>query len=127
MTDNDKNNYILKTYNLTVIRNGKTLLDSVNLRIEHGSLIMLLGHNGAGNCVLLRTLHGLLLEPMAISKDHPPSGRKSFFRSQYCYAEARANISVLSVPAVPTKTLKPGLRMPIWNNRWTRTRISSRW
>ena len=28
-------------------------------------------------------------------------------------------------PAVPTKTLKPGLRMPIWNNRWTRTRISS--
>ena len=48
MTDKIKNNYILKTYNLTVVRNGKTLLDRVNLRIEHGSLIMLLGHNGAG-------------------------------------------------------------------------------
>ena len=57
----DKNhNFILQTRDLTVFRNSKTLLDSVNLDIERGSLTMLLGHNGAGKSVLLRTLHGLL-------------------------------------------------------------------
>ena len=60
MTEKNENSYILQTFDLTVIRNGRTLLDAVNLRIKSGTLTMLLGHNGSGKSVLLRTLHGLL-------------------------------------------------------------------
>ena len=80
MTDKNENNYILKTYNLTVVRNGKTLLERVNLRIKHGSLIMLLGHNGAGKSVLLRTLHGLLAITDGDIKGPPAERQKIVFQ-----------------------------------------------
>ena len=112
MIDKNEIRYILQTDNLTVVRNGKTLLDRVNLRIERGSLIMLLGHNGAGKSVLLRTLHGLLARTDGDIKGPPAKRQKIVFQKPILLREAR-NISVLSVPAVPTKTLKPGLSMPV--------------
>lgn len=60
MVDKNKFDEILHARNLTVARDGKTLLHKINIRIQRGSLTMLLGHNGAGKSVLLRTLHGLL-------------------------------------------------------------------
>ena len=74
------NNFILKTRNLTVFRNGKTLLDRVNLDIERGSLTMLLGHNGAGKSVLLRTLHGLLAKTDGQINGPPAERQKIVFQ-----------------------------------------------
>ena len=51
---------ILSTRNLAVgYRNGKqqvTLLSGLNLNLENGKLVALLGQNGAGKSTLLRAL-----------------------------------------------------------------------
>lgn len=74
------NNFILQTRDLTVFRNSKTLLDRVNLDIERGSLTMLLGHNGAGKSVLLRTLHGLLAKTDGQINGPPAERQKIVFQ-----------------------------------------------
>ncbi len=80
MTEKTNENFILQTYNLTVIRNGKRLLDGINLSIRQGSLTMLLGHNGAGKSVLLRTLHGLLSASSGHIKAPPAKHQKIVFQ-----------------------------------------------
>ena len=56
----NENNAILTTRNLAVgYRNGKqhvTLLSGLNLRLEKGRLVALLGQNGAGKSTLLRAI-----------------------------------------------------------------------
>jgi tungstate transport system ATP-binding protein len=49
-----------ETRGLTYQTGGKTLLDSIDLRISAGSLTVVMGPNGAGKSLLLRLLHGLI-------------------------------------------------------------------
>ena len=51
---------ILTARDLTLRRDGVTLLDSVSVQIRRGSITLLLGHNGAGKTLLLNCLHGLI-------------------------------------------------------------------
>lgn len=47
---------LLEFQNLTVVRDGRKLLDSVSLTIREGEHIALLGPNGAGKTSLIRTI-----------------------------------------------------------------------
>ena len=51
---------IMTARDLTLRRDGITLLDSVSTHIRRGSITLLLGHNGAGKTLLLNCLHGLI-------------------------------------------------------------------
>lgn len=51
---------IMTARDLTLRRDGVTLLDSVSVTIRRGSITLLLGHNGAGKTLLLNCLHGLI-------------------------------------------------------------------
>ena len=51
---------IMTARDLTLRRDGVTLLDAVSATIRHGSITLLLGHNGAGKTLLLNCLHGLI-------------------------------------------------------------------
>ena len=53
-------NTIMTARDLTLRRDGVTLLDSVSVTIRRGSITLLLGHNGAGKTLLLNCLHGLI-------------------------------------------------------------------
>jgi tungstate transport system ATP-binding protein len=44
-----------------VIRDGKSLLDDVSVRIAAGPPTVIMGHNGAGKSLLVRVLHGLVV------------------------------------------------------------------
>lgn len=46
--------------NLTVIRDGNRLIDDVSVTLPLGKISMVLGHNGAGKTILIRTLHNLI-------------------------------------------------------------------
>lgn len=50
---------MIETKNLTMVYNGKAALDNVNIRIEDGQIIGLVGENGSGKTTLLRILAGL--------------------------------------------------------------------
>ena len=51
---------IIETNNLQVSYNQKDLiLDGVNLTVNKGEAVALLGHNGSGKSTLLKTLNGI--------------------------------------------------------------------
>lgn len=52
---------ILECQNLTKRYGTKTALDSLNLSLERGKIIGLLGPNGSGKTTLIKLLNGLLL------------------------------------------------------------------
>ncbi|HVQ08267.1 MAG TPA: ATP-binding cassette domain-containing protein [Allosphingosinicella sp.] len=46
--------------NLSVVRNGRNILDSVSLTAKEGQVLLIAGHNGAGKSTLLKTIFGEL-------------------------------------------------------------------
>ena len=50
---------MIETKNLTMVYNGTAVLDNINLNLEDGQLIGLVGENGSGKTTLLRILAGL--------------------------------------------------------------------
>ena len=50
----------LETEGLTLERDGRRLIDSIDLRLEPAGLTVVMGPNGAGKSLLLRLLHGLI-------------------------------------------------------------------
>src|SRR5665647_2661893 len=47
---------LLEFGNVTVVCNGRTVLDSVTLRLDEGEHLAILGPNGAGKSTLIRTI-----------------------------------------------------------------------
>ena len=52
-------NYIIETKNLTKVYGEQTVVNSVNLHIEKGSIYGLLGRNGAGKTTIMKLILGL--------------------------------------------------------------------
>lgn len=52
-------NYIIETKNLTKVYGEQTVVNSVNLHIEKGSIYGLLGRNGAGKTTIMKMILGL--------------------------------------------------------------------
>ncbi len=50
---------MIEIKDLTMIYGGRAVLDHVNLNIEKGQIVGLLGENGSGKTSLLRILSGL--------------------------------------------------------------------
>lgn len=50
----------LETRGLVLERDGRRLIDGVNLTLKAGGLTVVMGPNGAGKSLLLRLLHGLI-------------------------------------------------------------------
>ncbi|MEM7045547.1 MAG: ATP-binding cassette domain-containing protein [Pseudomonadota bacterium] len=50
----------LEVHSLTLERDGKRLIDGIDLTLAAGGLTVVMGPNGAGKSLLLRLLHGLI-------------------------------------------------------------------
>lgn len=50
----------LRGEGLSIVRDGRTLLDGVTLTVREGAPTVVMGPNGAGKSLLLRVLHGLI-------------------------------------------------------------------
>ena len=55
--------------NISLIRNGRFLLNDITFKLDSGGITILLGANGAGKTLLLKICHGLL---------HPSNGKISW-------------------------------------------------
>lgn len=53
--------YLIRGDNLTVVRNGRRLLDGVSLAVAPEKIVTLVGPNGAGKTTLVRVMLGLLM------------------------------------------------------------------
>lgn len=57
--ESEMKNYIIETKNLTKVYGEQTVVNSVNLHIEKGSIYGLLGRNGAGKTTIMKMILGL--------------------------------------------------------------------
>lgn len=51
---------MIKAMNLNYSRGGKCILDNININIEPGSFVAVIGHNGSGKSTLVRHFNALL-------------------------------------------------------------------
>ncbi|MDG7056194.1 MAG: metal ABC transporter ATP-binding protein [Wolbachia endosymbiont of Meromenopon meropis] len=56
---NNVNNSVLKIENLTLTYNNKRVLDNINISIEKGDVVTILGPNGGGKTSLIRAVAGI--------------------------------------------------------------------
>lgn len=93
---------------------GKTLVDSVSLRLDRGACTVILGPNGAGKSLLLRLMHGLI-EPTTGSIDWHGSRVDEACKRQAMVFQhpvllrrsAAANVSyALSIQGIPRRERK---------------------
>lgn len=64
-----ENDFVLEVQNLSVRLGGQPILQNIDLKIERGEVVAIIGRSGAGKTVLLKTIMGLL---------PPTSGALSF-------------------------------------------------
>lgn len=55
----NKEEYIVKTYNLSKVYNEKPVINSCNMSVKKGRIYCLVGQNGAGKTTLFKILLGL--------------------------------------------------------------------
>ncbi|GAB4170121.1 MAG: ATP-binding cassette domain-containing protein [Thalassobaculales bacterium] len=79
---------------------GMPLLAGVNLRVEAGEAVVLLGHNGAGKSLLLRLCHGLL---------RPTEGRL-----RWAGPADRRHAMVFQRPVMLRRSVAGNLRYALW-------------
>jgi len=89
---------------LRLVRDGRALLDGIDLTLRPGSVTALLGPNGAGKSLLLRLLHGLI-SPTAgtLARAHPTREAMLFQRPALLRRSALANVRF----AIPQGTQNP--------------------
>jgi tungstate transport system ATP-binding protein len=85
-----------QTRSLVFEAGGKRLIDDVDLTLQHGSITVVMGANGAGKSLLLRLLHGLL---KATSGDVLWGGRAM------CEAIRRRQAMVFQQPVMLRRTV----------------------
>lgn len=70
----------IEVNNYTKIIKGMTVLDNVNLRLEKGSISLIVGGNGSGKTMLLRALSGLIFPT---SGEILIDGKKMIFNEKF--------------------------------------------
>ena len=86
-----KNKMLLNIKNVTVHYHKVAAIKGINIEIEEGSIVTLIGSNGAGKSTTLRTISGL---------KHPSSG-EIWFRDQRIDKLAPDKINKLGIAQVP--------------------------
>ena len=77
---------------LTIIRDGKTIVREFNLEIESGKILALLGPSGSGKATIMRSIVGLQrLTSGTINIFRTPAGRKEL-RTRVSYSTQDASI-----------------------------------
>ena len=90
------NQALLAAHNMTFSHNGHAVLREVDLALESGELVALLGPNGSGKMTLLKTLCGIL---------SPRAGRVTWDGSNL--AELRCRDIARCIALVPQKLNVP--------------------
>src|SRR4051812_7866664 len=99
--------FTLEARALRVLLRGRAVLDGVSLHWDGATRLAVLGANGAGKSVLLRTLHGLIAPTSGAilwndSPVRPPSQAMVFQRPLLLRRSAAANVEyALAVRGVP--------------------------
>ncbi len=86
---------------VTLVRDGRTILDHIDIDIGAGEIVTLIGPNGAGKTTLVRVLLGLM------PPDHGEVRRKAGLRIGY--APQRFDLAP-SIPMTVERFLEPGTR-----------------
>lgn len=99
--------FLVEARDVSVALGGMLALDRVSLRLEPGPRTVVLGANGAGKSVLLRTLHGLIAPSSGVVArggvdDRPARQAMVFQRPVMLRRSALANVAyALAVNGVP--------------------------
>ncbi|MDR3075342.1 MAG: ATP-binding cassette domain-containing protein [Candidatus Methanoplasma sp.] len=84
----------LEMRNVSVVRNGKRILDSINLSIEQDESVAIIGKNGSGKTTLIKLLRGEI-HPY-FDEDSPPE-MKIFGEKNWNIFDIRGRMGIISM------------------------------
>ena len=108
---------ILKARDLTLTRDGVTLLDAVSVDIARGRTTLLLGHNGAGKTLLLNSLHGVIDCDSGTVDGPPLAHQKMVFQKPIITRRTTSAHLRFLCPTIDDNQMKDWLRRAGMENR----------
>lgn len=92
---------LIRATNLSVERQGQRLLKEISLAITKAEITIILGHNGAGKTLLMRTLHGLIAPSKGQIEAPPRSSQKMVFQKPVMLRRSASNHFDFLCPRLP--------------------------
>jgi len=110
MSERPSPDIIMTARDLTLQRDGISLLKSVSAEIRRGSITLLLGHNGAGKTLLLNCLHGLITCDRGMISGPPLASQKMVFQKPIITRRTTAGHLRFLCPDLDDATIHDWLR-----------------
>ena len=85
---------ILEMKGVSVVRNGKRILDSISLSIEENESVAIIGNNGSGKTTLMKLLRG---EVLPYYDERSPAIMKIFGEENQSIFDLRSRIGIVSM------------------------------
>lgn len=109
---------MIEAKNLTMVYNGKAVLDNVNLNLDDGQIVGLVGENGSGKTTLIRILAGLERNyqgRVKINGELPGGDTNNMVSYQPDHLALDDNLKIYQVVDIYNKFLKTSLAINFIN------------
>lgn len=109
---------VLALHNVTIYQEGRTILSEINLEVNHGEFIYIIGKTGSGKSTLLKTLYGDL--PLTEGTGHIVDfNLESLKEDEIPFLRRKIGIVFQDFKLLPDRTINDNMLFVLKATGWT--------